>query len=81
LLICATNHLEVIDIALTRRFQLKIGFEMPSPEALNTYYEKLLSQFPTEFTQIERKFQCSFAEAKDYALTAVKQQIIASLEQ
>lgn len=81
LLICATNHLEVIDVALMRRFQLKIGFEMPSLEALNTYYDKLLSQFPEKFTQIERKFQCSFAEAKDYALTAVKQQIITSLEQ
>jgi SpoVK/Ycf46/Vps4 family AAA+-type ATPase len=30
LLLCATNHPEIIDTALIRRFQLKINYKMPS---------------------------------------------------
>lgn len=30
LLLCATNHAEIIDTALLRRFQLRVNFEMPS---------------------------------------------------
>src|SRR5690606_23509459 len=37
LLICATNHLDIIDKALLRRFQLSIGFELPSDKELNVY--------------------------------------------
>lgn len=42
LLICATNHPEIIDMALIRRFQLRINFEMPSPEILDEYYLSLI---------------------------------------
>lgn len=72
LLICATNHPEIIDIALLRRFQLKIKFEMPSDELLNQYYDTLLEPFPKDFQNIERKYKISYAEAKDYTLTLVK---------
>ena len=42
LLICASNHPQIIDIALMRRFQLKISFELPSDELLNEYYDAML---------------------------------------
>ncbi|RQO33719.1 ATPase [Chryseobacterium sp. KBW03] len=80
LLICATNHPEIIDTALLRRFQLKINYEMPSTEMLDTFYDQLLGQFPEDMRTVERKYSISFAEAKDYALTAVKAALIKKLE-
>lgn len=55
LLLCATNHPEIIDTALLRRFQLWINFEIPIPEVLDEYYNKLLSRFPVALQNIERK--------------------------
>lgn len=80
LLICATNHPEIIDTALLRRFQLRINFEMPAPEVLDGYYDKILSRFPDDLQNIDRKYDISFAEAKDYAFTLVKTILIRELE-
>jgi SpoVK/Ycf46/Vps4 family AAA+-type ATPase len=80
LLLCATNHPEIIDTALIRRFQLKINYEMPSNEFLNMYYDTLLSKFPEDLRNIDRKYDISFAEAKDYAFTVVKGSLIEKLE-
>ena len=80
LLICATNHPELIDIALMRRFQLRINFELPSSKVLDIYYDKILTDFPTETQNIERKYGISFAEAKDYAFTIVKTTLIEKFE-
>ncbi len=81
LLLCATNHPEMIDTALLRRFQLRINFEMPAPEILDRYYDRLLSLFPTELQRIERKYNISFAEAKDHTFTLVKSALIKELEE
>mgnify|MGYP003462762404 CR=1 FL=1 len=80
LLICATNHPEIIDIALMRRFQLRINFEMPSKEILDTFYDKLLTPFPLGMQSIERQYNISFAEAKDYIFTKIKAAMIEKLE-
>jgi len=76
LLICATNHLEIIDSALIRRFQLRIGFDMPATEVLDDYYDQLLSRFPEHLRNIERQYNISFAEAKDLTFTLVKTKLI-----
>jgi SpoVK/Ycf46/Vps4 family AAA+-type ATPase len=81
LLICATNHPEVIDTALIRRFQLRINFEMPTSEILDQYYNKLLAQFPTSLQQITREYGVSFAEAKDHTFTTVKSMLIKELDE
>ena len=80
LLICASNHPQIIDIALMRRFQLKISFELPSDEVLNEYYDSILSHFPENLRSINRRFGISFAETKDYAYTIIKGNIINQLE-
>lgn len=80
LLICATNHPEIIDTALLRRFQLKINYQMPSEEFLDSFYNQLLSKFPDDLKNIDRKYNISFAEAKDYAFTVVKGNLIKKLE-
>ena len=81
LLICATNHVEMIDKALLRRFQLRINFEMPDKAILDNYYDSILSAFPDHLKNIDRKYKISFAEAKDDALTQVKKLLIDDLEQ
>lgn len=80
LLICVTNHPEIIDTALLRRFQLKINYEMPSKEFLDSFYDQLLAKFPEDLKHIVRKYNISFAEAKDYAFTVVKGNLIRKLE-
>lgn len=80
LLICATNHVEMIDKALLRRFQLRINFEMPTSKVLDYYYDGLLNSFPDNLKNIIRKYNISFAEAKDDALTQVKNKLITQLE-
>ncbi len=81
LLIAATNHADIIDRALMRRFQLRINFEMPTPEVLDAYYDKILLAFPPEVQSFERQYHISFAEAKDYAFTKVKLALIEQFEQ
>lgn len=80
LLIAATNHADIIDVALMRRFQLRINFEMPTVEILDTYYEKILLPFPEELQNFERQYNVSFAEAKDYAFTKLKSRLIDKFE-
>lgn len=80
LLLCATNHAEIIDTALLRRFQLKINYGMPSADFLNVFYDKILAEFPEDLRNIERKYGISFAEAKDHAFTVVKGNLIKKLE-
>ncbi|WP_294231589.1 AAA family ATPase [uncultured Chryseobacterium sp.] len=80
LLLCATNHPEIIDTALLRRFQLKIRYEMPSKEFLDTFYNRILAAFPEDLRNIDRKHDVSFAEAKDHAFTVVKGNLIKKLE-
>src|SRR5690606_4403192 len=79
LLICATNHKHIVDEALLRRFQLSIAYELPNQQMLNQYYDTLLSKFPTELQDIPRKYEISYAEAKDYAYTLVKKKLLAQL--
>lgn len=80
LLIAATNHLEIIDDALIRRFQLRMNFEKPSKQELDTYYTHLLASFPEKWHHISRKYNISYAEAKDYIFTDIKGMLITELE-
>jgi len=76
LLICATNHHDIIDTALLRRFQVNMDFSLPTNGQLNTYYENLLSKFPESIRNIERLFGLSYAQAKDYAYTQLKIKVL-----
>lgn len=80
LLIAATNQIEIIDKALVRRFQCIIEYRMPDKKELDVYYDSLLSSFPEHLKTIERKYDISYAEAKDYAFTLIKSIIIEGLE-
>jgi len=80
LLICATNHAELLDPALLRRFQLRIKYSMPSAAALDEYYDRLLARFPEQLRDVGRKYDISFAEARDHTFTHVKAKLLSELE-
>lgn len=81
LLICATNHIEAIDSALLRRFQLKLEYNLPTQKELDIYYDNLLIPFPKSLINFERKFGFSYAEAKDYVFQKIKNNIISMEKQ
>lgn len=76
ILIAATNQVKMIDEALIRRFELRLEFTSPAKEVLDVYYDKLLMKYPAEFQSINRKYDISFAEAKNEVFTQVKNNII-----
>lgn len=80
LFIAATNHLESIDPALRRRFQLEISYQMPSKAQLDAFYDELKTGFPEALQRFKRRYGCSFAEAKDDAYTQIKSLLIQRLE-
>lgn len=81
LLLCATNHTDCIDPALLRRFQIKLKYDLPQKQMLDSYYDLILSGFPDHLGQIERKYGISFAEARDYAYTNIKSLLISQWDQ
>lgn len=76
LLICATNHIAIIDTALLRRFQIKLNYELPSQESLDVYYDSILSNFPKNICNVKRSYGISYAEAKDSVLQQIKANVI-----
>lgn len=80
LLVAATNQIQMIDEALLRRFELRMEYKVPSKVLLDNYYTILLKPYPEAFTQINRIYDISFAEAKNHVLYQVKQNIIAAEE-
>ncbi|MEO8935132.1 MAG: AAA family ATPase [Xanthomarina sp.] len=76
MLICATNHIDIIDTALLRRFQIKLEYQLPTKKALDIYYDAVLSNFPKNINKINRSYGISFAEAKDLAHQQIKAHVI-----
>lgn len=80
-LVAATNHPEILDAAVVRRFQLRLAFELPDDAQLDAYYNRLFAPFPHYASVVPRIYGVSFAEAKDYSYDAVKSLLITELEQ
>ncbi|HAO14338.1 MAG TPA: ATPase [Tenacibaculum sp.] len=76
LLICATNFIKIIDQALLRRFEIKLSFNLPTKNQLETYYNEILDKFPKNLHEIKRTYQISYAEAKDLVENQVKKKLI-----
>lgn len=72
LLICATNHIHIIDSAILRRFQIKLNYELPTQQALDDYYDSILLKYPSNINKVVRTYGISYAEAKDLALQQIK---------
>ena len=81
--IAATNHIDLIDNAILRRFGKKISFDMPTVKLLEIYVEKIIK--PTNLKmpkfvikEIANELKgLSFAEARDKFLAKLKRYLIA----
>ncbi len=80
LLIAATNHAEILDPALVRRFQLRVQFELPDDATLDEYYTCITAPFHEDLRNISRRYGISFAEARDEAFTQMKANLLTRLE-
>src|SRR5690606_38249571 len=81
IMVAATNHLDLIDSALLRRFEVRMEYTMPEQKSLDVDYDQLHSAFPQRFRNMIRKYAISYAEAKDEVQTAVKRRSIEELDQ
>lgn len=78
ILMAATNQIHMIDTALVRRFELHLEYTNPSKQALDLYYDKMLANYPKEFTAIQRVYDISYAQTKNHIQKTLKSNIIAN---
>jgi len=81
LTIAATNHAELLDRAVWRRFQSRIAFPAPGPKEVARYLEKVLSSWPDRTTMPVEKIATvlgatSYAEARDFCHNVRRRQIL-----
>lgn len=81
IVVAATNHAELLDRAVWRRFQLRLGFPEPDPSMLAAYVERLISQWP-EKPKVGAKGivrilgKISYAEAREYCQNVRRRYIL-----
>lgn len=81
IVVAATNHAELLDRAVWRRFQLRLSFPMPDRAMLTAYVERLISAWPerphVRAAEIVRTLgNVSFAEALDYCQNVRRRYIL-----
>lgn len=76
ILIGATNQIQMIDTALRRRFEMELEYKLPNQDLLNQYYDQLLNNYPKQYTDMQRLYNISFAEAQQIVFQNVKNNII-----
>ena len=81
LTIAATNHAELLDRAVWRRFQAKIAFPKPDVAEVAAYIERLVVGWPLapklKAREIAQKLQASsYAEARDFCQNVRRRHIL-----
>jgi SpoVK/Ycf46/Vps4 family AAA+-type ATPase len=82
--VAATNHAELLDRAVWRRFQLRLPLPMPDQAARTAYFERVLAASPIPWgfaarTLAERLDGLSFAELEDF-VSDVRRRTVLDLE-
>ena len=85
LVIAATNHSELLDRAVWRRFQLRLGLPAPGEKELTEYFEKFLSSFDqrpgiTAPSIAKRLGAISYAEAEEFTLDVRRRDVMTMKE-
>ena len=83
--IAATNHSELLDRAVWRRFQLRIDLPKPGERELQTYFERFLSSLEYDpgvsANSIARRLgPISYAEAEEFTLDIRRRNVITMKE-
>lgn len=81
LTIAATNHAELLDRAVWRRFQLRIAFPSPQKNEVATFLEKIIGFWPEQpksssVTLASRLNVTSYAEARDFCQNVRRRHIL-----
>jgi AAA+ superfamily predicted ATPase len=81
LTIAATNHAELLDRAVWRRFQLKIAFPAPRSEEVASFIRTIIHQWPDlpskSASEIADQLNASsYAEARDFCQNVRRRQIL-----
>lgn len=80
--VAATNHSELLDTAVWRRFQLRLALPSPTPDDLATFFGRALAGF-VEHPQVdvpslvERIGPVSYAEASEFLLDVRRRTVLA----
>ena len=81
LTIAATNHSELLDRAVWRRFQLRIAFPAPQMKEVAVFLEKIMASWPelpkmSTLTLTSRLNATSYAEARDFCQNVRRRHIL-----
>ncbi|MDI6029383.1 hypothetical protein QBK99_24825 [Corticibacterium sp. UT-5YL-CI-8] len=77
----ATNHAELLDRAVWRRFQLRLGFPAPDRPQIEVFLDRITSQWPEQPRLVPQKLAAklgsvSYAEALDFCQNVRRRQIL-----
>lgn len=83
--IAATNHSELLDRAVWRRFQLRLGLPAPTEKELTKYFERFLclKENPTGISAaliVKRLGPISYAEAEEFTLDVRRRDVMTMKE-
>lgn len=81
LTIAATNHAELLDRAVWRRFQLKIAFPSPDKKQIAAFLKRIIASWPelpkTSSLNLANKLNAtSYAEARDFCQNVRRRHIL-----
>lgn len=79
--VAATNHSELLDSAVWRRFQLRLTMPSPSADDLATFFNRAFVEFGEELdvdtaTLVERISPLSYAEATEFLLDVRRRHVL-----
>jgi SpoVK/Ycf46/Vps4 family AAA+-type ATPase len=85
IVVAATNHSELLDRAVWRRFQIRLALRQPTAKELAAYFDAFLSKLgePPEVSGpalVKRLGRLSYSEAEQFTLD-IRRQTVLSLEQ
>lgn len=83
--IAATNHSELLDRAVWRRFQLRLGLPAPGQKELTEYFDRFLASFDkhpdvTAHAIAKRLGAISYAEAEEFTLDVRRRDVMTMKE-
>jgi len=81
LTIAATNHAELLDRAVWRRFQLRLAFPAPQKNEIAAFLHKIIESWPDKpkvlaLTLADRLGAMSYAEARDFCQNVRRRHIL-----
>lgn len=81
IVIAATNHAELLDRAVWRRFQLRLGFPAPEAKQVEVFLNRVMSQWPDQPRLSARAVSSklglvSYAEVTDFCQNVRRRQIL-----